>query len=140
MALRLRRLAAPGTILLSAATERLVQEDVLVEPQGEVTVGAVQAPVDLRAVLVPLGRSASSSTACVKPKLLPRPWAINCGWGKSLSIWPRYFWLMGDPERTIELGERALPLPRPLEISPSRSIRISSWARATGSWATTVGR
>ena len=37
VAMRLRQLAAPGTILLSAATQHLVQEDVWVEPQGEVT-------------------------------------------------------------------------------------------------------
>jgi tetratricopeptide (TPR) repeat protein len=40
----------PGTILLSAATQHLVQEDVWVEPQGEVTVGAPQAPVPIYGV------------------------------------------------------------------------------------------
>ena len=42
VALRLRQLAAPGTILLSAATRHLVQENVRVEPWGEATVGAAQ--------------------------------------------------------------------------------------------------
>jgi class 3 adenylate cyclase len=45
VALRLRQLAAPGTILLSAATQRLVQEDVWIELQGEVQIGAAHAPV-----------------------------------------------------------------------------------------------
>jgi class 3 adenylate cyclase len=45
LALRLRQRAAPGTILLSAATQRLVQEHVWVEPQGEVQVSAARAPV-----------------------------------------------------------------------------------------------
>jgi class 3 adenylate cyclase len=45
VALRLRQLAAPGTILLSAATQHLVQEDVWVEPQGEAKVGETHAPV-----------------------------------------------------------------------------------------------
>jgi class 3 adenylate cyclase len=50
VAIRLRQLAVPGTILLSAATQHLVQEDVWVEPQGEVTVGAPQAPVPIYGV------------------------------------------------------------------------------------------
>ncbi|HEY5870994.1 MAG TPA: winged helix-turn-helix domain-containing protein, partial [Candidatus Tectomicrobia bacterium] len=45
VALRLRQLAAPGTILLSTATRYLVQENVRVEPWGEATVGAAPAPV-----------------------------------------------------------------------------------------------
>ena len=45
MALRLRQLAAPGTTLLSAATQHLVQEHVRVEPQGEVTVSEAHAPM-----------------------------------------------------------------------------------------------
>ena len=45
VALRLRQLAAPGTVLLSAATQHLVQEHVRVEPWGEATVGAVPVPV-----------------------------------------------------------------------------------------------
>ncbi len=50
VALRLRQLAAPGTILLSAATQHLVQEDVWVEPQGEVQIGAAHAPVPVYGV------------------------------------------------------------------------------------------
>jgi class 3 adenylate cyclase len=42
---RLRQLAVPGVILLSAATQHLVQEDVWVEPHGKVTVGETHAPV-----------------------------------------------------------------------------------------------
>jgi AAA ATPase domain/Adenylate and Guanylate cyclase catalytic domain len=45
VALRLRQLAAPGATLLSAATQQLVQEDVRAELQGEIQVGATQAPV-----------------------------------------------------------------------------------------------
>jgi DNA-binding winged helix-turn-helix (wHTH) protein/class 3 adenylate cyclase/tetratricopeptide (TPR) repeat protein len=44
-ALRLRQLAAPGTTLLSAATQQLVQAYVRTEPWGKVQVGATQAPV-----------------------------------------------------------------------------------------------
>ena len=40
VALRLRQRAAPGTILLSAATQHLVHEHVWVEPRGEVQVSA----------------------------------------------------------------------------------------------------
>jgi class 3 adenylate cyclase/tetratricopeptide (TPR) repeat protein len=50
VAMRLRQLAAPGVILLSAATQDLVQEDVWVEPQGEVTVGDTHAPVPVYGV------------------------------------------------------------------------------------------
>jgi predicted ATPase/class 3 adenylate cyclase/DNA-binding winged helix-turn-helix (wHTH) protein len=50
VALRLRQLAAPGTTLLSAATQHLVQEDVRVEPQGEVQIGAAQASVPVYGV------------------------------------------------------------------------------------------
>jgi class 3 adenylate cyclase/DNA-binding winged helix-turn-helix (wHTH) protein len=50
VAMRLRQLAAPGTILLSAATQHLVQEDVWVEPQGEVTVGMADAPMPVYCV------------------------------------------------------------------------------------------
>jgi class 3 adenylate cyclase len=45
VAMRLRQLAAPGTMLLSAATQHLVQEDVWVEPRGEVTVSEAHAPM-----------------------------------------------------------------------------------------------
>ena len=45
VALRLRQLAAPGMILLSAATQHLVQENVRVEPWGEVQIGATHALV-----------------------------------------------------------------------------------------------
>ena len=50
VALRLRQLAAPGTMLLSAATQHLVQEHVRVEPQGEVQIGAAHAPVPVYGV------------------------------------------------------------------------------------------
>ena len=50
VALRLRQRAAPGTTLLSAATQHLVQEDVWVEPQGEVTVSEAHAPVPVYGV------------------------------------------------------------------------------------------
>jgi class 3 adenylate cyclase/DNA-binding winged helix-turn-helix (wHTH) protein len=50
VAVRLRQLAAPGTILLSAATQHLVQEDVWVEAQGEVKVGETRAPVPVYGV------------------------------------------------------------------------------------------
>ena len=50
VALRLRQLAAPGTILLSVVTQHLVQEDVWVEPQGEVQVGETHAPVPVYCV------------------------------------------------------------------------------------------
>ena len=50
MAMQLRQIAAPGTILLSVATQHLVQEDVWMEPQGEVTVGATRAPVPVYGV------------------------------------------------------------------------------------------
>jgi class 3 adenylate cyclase/tetratricopeptide (TPR) repeat protein len=50
VALRLRQLAAPGTVLLSAATQHLVQEYVRVEPWGEVQVGAAHAPVPVYGV------------------------------------------------------------------------------------------
>jgi predicted ATPase/class 3 adenylate cyclase/DNA-binding winged helix-turn-helix (wHTH) protein len=50
MALRLRQLAAPGTTLLSAATQHLVQENVWAEPRGEVTVGAAHVSVPVYGV------------------------------------------------------------------------------------------
>ena len=50
VALQLRQLAAPGTTLLSAATQHLVQEDVWVEPQGEVTVGVAHEPIPVYGV------------------------------------------------------------------------------------------
>jgi class 3 adenylate cyclase/DNA-binding winged helix-turn-helix (wHTH) protein len=50
VALRLRQLAAPGTTLLSAVTQQLVQENVLAEPRGEVQLGASQAPVPVYGV------------------------------------------------------------------------------------------
>jgi class 3 adenylate cyclase len=50
VALRPRQLAAPGTTLLSAATQQLVQEHVRAEPQGEVQVGAVYTPVPVYGV------------------------------------------------------------------------------------------
>jgi class 3 adenylate cyclase/DNA-binding winged helix-turn-helix (wHTH) protein len=50
VALRLRQLAAPGTTLLSAVTQQLVQENVLAEPRGEVQLGASQAPVPMYGV------------------------------------------------------------------------------------------
>jgi class 3 adenylate cyclase len=50
VATRLRQLAAPGAMLLSAATQHLVQEDVWVEAQGEVTVGMARAPVPVYSV------------------------------------------------------------------------------------------
>ncbi|MGH8070816.1 MAG: AAA family ATPase [Candidatus Entotheonellia bacterium] len=45
VALRLRQLAAPGTTLLSAATQQLVQESVQAEPRGEVTVSEGHTPM-----------------------------------------------------------------------------------------------
>jgi predicted ATPase/DNA-binding winged helix-turn-helix (wHTH) protein len=45
IALRLRQLAAPGMILLSAATQHLVQENVRVEPWGEAQIGVAHVPV-----------------------------------------------------------------------------------------------
>jgi predicted ATPase/DNA-binding winged helix-turn-helix (wHTH) protein/class 3 adenylate cyclase len=45
VALRLRQLAAPGTTLLSAATQQLVHEHVRVESRVEVTVSEAQAPM-----------------------------------------------------------------------------------------------
>ena len=50
VALRLRQRAAPGTTLLSAVTQHLVQEDVWVESQGEVTVSKAHAPVPVYGV------------------------------------------------------------------------------------------
>ena len=50
MALQLRQLAAPGMTLLSAATQHLVQEQVRVEPQGEVRIGAAHAPMPVYGV------------------------------------------------------------------------------------------
>ena len=50
VALRLRQLSVPGTVLLSAATQHLVQDNVRVEPWGEATVGAAQAPVPVYSV------------------------------------------------------------------------------------------
>jgi class 3 adenylate cyclase/DNA-binding winged helix-turn-helix (wHTH) protein len=50
VALQLRQLAAPGTVLLSTATHQLVQEHVRAEPQGEVQVGAVYTPVPVYGV------------------------------------------------------------------------------------------
>ena len=50
IAMRLRQLAAPGAILLSVATQRLVQEDVLVELQGEITLSETRAPVPVYGV------------------------------------------------------------------------------------------
>jgi DNA-binding winged helix-turn-helix (wHTH) protein/class 3 adenylate cyclase/predicted ATPase len=45
VALWLRQLATPGTVLLSAATQHLVQEHVRVEPWGETTVGTASVSV-----------------------------------------------------------------------------------------------
>lgn len=50
VALRLRQLAAPGTTLVSAATQHLVQEHVRVGPRGEVQVGAAHTPVPVYVV------------------------------------------------------------------------------------------
>jgi predicted ATPase/DNA-binding winged helix-turn-helix (wHTH) protein/class 3 adenylate cyclase len=50
VALQLRQLAAPGTTLLSAATQHLVRENVQAEPRGEVQVGAAPPPVPVYAV------------------------------------------------------------------------------------------
>jgi class 3 adenylate cyclase/DNA-binding winged helix-turn-helix (wHTH) protein/tetratricopeptide (TPR) repeat protein len=49
LASRLQHLAAPGTILMSAATWQLVQDEVQVEPQGAIAVGDRSMPVPVYA-------------------------------------------------------------------------------------------
>ena len=71
-----RQLAAPGTILLSAATQRLVQEDVWIEP-GEVRIGAAHAPVLVQCRGI--ARSFRGSSATVRGRAVPS-WGGRESW------------------------------------------------------------
>ena len=52
----------------------------------------------------------------------------------------RSFWLLGDQDRALEAGERALAVATALGDSPSTLWRISMWGGPATPWVTIVGR
>ena len=103
---------------------------------------AIDLRLDLRMRSAPLGRTTSaSSTTCARPRPSPRPWTIHGGWGRSLPIWPDYFRTMGDHDRAIASGQRALALAAALgDVVLQVMAHYYPGPWSTTPWATIVGR
>ena len=108
-------------------------------PEGRDTLEqAIDLRLDLRNAFLPLGEQARSSSTCATPKPLPsagRSPATRTGCLLSVQL----FLDIGDHDRAIAAGQRALALATPAGISASRSWPRTTWASLPGPGGLSAG-
>ena len=87
-----------------------------------------------------LATSGVSSTSYARPKALLRRWVIRGGWGEVPPHYDAAFYVLGDPDRALASGQRALSIAEALGDALLQVRPAWSWAGSTIAWATIVGR